>query len=127
MGVPVWMCVYAHESVCVLYPSLPNLSGCVQVMRMTLSTLNWRRREMVRWLVTCATEVGLRALVSILQGWYTLFTPTEATSIVAATVMSHTTILRLSLDYPQREELASCARTLALQCELGRASCRERV
>lgn len=27
-------------------------------MRMTLSTLNWRRREMVRWLVTCATEVG---------------------------------------------------------------------
>lgn len=25
---------------------------------MTLSTLNWRRREMVRWLVTCATEAG---------------------------------------------------------------------
>eukprot|EP00064_Thunnus_orientalis_P005852 superscaffoldBa00000590_g5866 len=90
----------------------------LQVMRMTLSTLNWRRREMVRWLVTCATEVGLRALVSILQSWYTLFTPTEATSIVAATVMSHNTILRLSLDYPQREELASCARTLALQCAM---------
>uniref|UniRef100_A0A8B9TQT0 Zinc finger SWIM-type containing 5 n=1 Tax=Anas platyrhynchos TaxID=8839 RepID=A0A8B9TQT0_ANAPL len=55
----------------------------LQVMRMTLSTLNWRRREMVRWLVTCATEVGVRALVSILQSWYSLFTPTEATSIVA--------------------------------------------
>uniref|UniRef100_A0A8D0GG82 Zinc finger SWIM-type containing 5 n=2 Tax=Sphenodon punctatus TaxID=8508 RepID=A0A8D0GG82_SPHPU len=90
----------------------------LQVMRMTLSTLNWRRREMVRWLVTCATEVGVRALVSILQSWYTLFTPTEATSIVAATVMSHNTILRLSLDYPQREELGSCARTLALQCAM---------
>ncbi|XP_042318760.1 zinc finger SWIM domain-containing protein 5 [Sceloporus undulatus] len=90
----------------------------LQVMRMTLSTLNWRRREMVRWLVTCATEVGVRALVSILQSWYTLFTPTEATSIVAATVMSHNTILRLSLDYSQREELASCARTLALQCAM---------
>ncbi|XP_043941836.1 zinc finger SWIM domain-containing protein 5 [Protopterus annectens] len=90
----------------------------LQVMRMTLSTLNWRRREMVRWLVTCATEVGVCALVSILQSWYTLFTPTEATSIVAATVMSHNTILRLSLDYPQREELASCARTLALQCAM---------
>nr|XP_009679274.1 PREDICTED: zinc finger SWIM domain-containing protein 5 [Struthio camelus australis] len=90
----------------------------LQVMRMTLSTLNWRRREMVRWLVTCATEVGVRALVSILQSWYSLFTPTEATSIVAATVMSHNTILRLSLDYPQREELASCARTLALQCAM---------
>ncbi|XP_038650024.1 zinc finger SWIM domain-containing protein 5 isoform X1 [Scyliorhinus canicula] len=88
------------------------------VMRMTLSTLNWRRREMVRWLVTCATEVGVRALVSILQSWYTLFTPTEATSIVAATVTSHNTILRLNLDYTQREELASCARTLALQCAM---------
>lgn len=33
--------------------------ACLQVMRMTLSTLNWRRREMVRWLVTCATEVGM--------------------------------------------------------------------
>uniref|UniRef100_A0A8C4WAY8 Zinc finger SWIM-type containing 5 n=1 Tax=Gopherus evgoodei TaxID=1825980 RepID=A0A8C4WAY8_9SAUR len=90
----------------------------LQVMRMTLSTLNWRRREMVRWLVTCATEVGVRALLSILQNWYTLFTPTEATSIVATTVMSHNTILRLSLDYPQREELAGCARTLALQCAM---------
>lgn len=29
---------------------------------MTLSTLNWRRREMVRWLVTCATEVGKSVL-----------------------------------------------------------------
>lgn len=56
--------------------------------------------------------------MSILQSWYSLFTPTEATSIVAATVMSHNTILRLSLDYPQREELASCARTLALQCAM---------
>lgn len=33
-------------------------TSALQVMRMTLSTLNWRRREMVRWLVTCATEVG---------------------------------------------------------------------
>jgi hypothetical protein len=46
---------------------------------MTLSSLNWRRREMVRWLVTCATEVGVEALVSIMQNWYQLFTPTEAT------------------------------------------------
>lgn len=25
---------------------------------MTLSTMTWRRREMVRWLVSCATEIG---------------------------------------------------------------------
>lgn len=48
-------------------------------MRMTLSTLNWRRREMVRWLVTCATEVGLRALTSIMHNWYQYFAPIEAT------------------------------------------------
>ena len=48
-------------------------------MRMTLSTLNWRRREMVRWLVTCATEVGYDALISVMQNWYTLFTAVEAT------------------------------------------------
>jgi hypothetical protein len=52
-----------------------------QVMRMTLSSVNWRRREMVRWLVTCATEVGFEALLSIMHNWYQLFTPTEATGI----------------------------------------------
>ncbi|CAH2272847.1 zinc finger SWIM domain-containing 4 [Pelobates cultripes] len=30
----------------------------LQVMRMTLTTLTWRRREMVRWLVSCATEIA---------------------------------------------------------------------
>uniref|UniRef100_A0A674BQE5 Zinc finger SWIM-type containing 6 n=1 Tax=Salmo trutta TaxID=8032 RepID=A0A674BQE5_SALTR len=90
----------------------------LQVMRITLSTLNWRRREMVRWLVTCATEVGVYALDSIMQSWFTLFTPTEATSIVATTVMSNTTIVRLRLDCHQQENLASSARTLALQCAM---------
>nr|XP_057919070.1 zinc finger SWIM domain-containing protein 6 isoform X1 [Doryrhamphus excisus] len=90
----------------------------LQVMRMTLSTLNWRRREMVRWLVTCATEVGVFALDSIMQSWFTLFTPTEATSVVASTVMSNATIVRLHLDSHQQENLANSARTLALQCTM---------
>ncbi|XP_068609402.1 zinc finger SWIM domain-containing protein 6-like [Brachionichthys hirsutus] len=92
----------------------------LQVMRMTLSTLNWRRREMVRWLVTCATEAGesrvVFALDSIMQSWFTLFTPTEATSVVASAVMSNGTIVRLHLDCHQQENLANSARTLALQC-----------
>lgn len=50
---------------------------------MTLTTPNWRRRDMVRWLVTCATEVGFEALVSIMQNWYQLFTPTEATGKIS--------------------------------------------
>lgn len=52
----------------------------LQVMRMTLMTMNWRRREMVRWLVTCATEVGVQELMHLMQIWYTLFQPVEATS-----------------------------------------------
>ncbi|XP_073994707.1 zinc finger SWIM domain-containing protein 5-like isoform X2 [Rhodnius prolixus] len=88
----------------------------LQVMRMTLSSLNWRRREMVRWLVTCATEVGIEALVSIMQNWYQLFTPTEATGPVATTIMSHSTLMRLNLTFAQQDELSNCARTLALQC-----------
>ncbi|CAB1352197.1 unnamed protein product [Coregonus sp. 'balchen'] len=61
---------------------------------------------------------GVYALDSIMQSWFTLFTPTEATSIVATTVMSNTTIVRLHLDCHQQENLASSARTLALQCAM---------
>ncbi|KAG8129980.1 hypothetical protein E2320_016593 [Naja naja] len=90
----------------------------LQVMRMTLNTMTWRRREMVRWLVSCATEIGVQALMNIMQNWYTLFTPIEATTIVAVTGTTHATLLRLSLSTGQRDELCSCARTLALQCAM---------
>lgn len=90
----------------------------LQVMRMTLNTMTWRRREMVRWLVSCATEIGVQALMNIMQNWYTLFTPIEATTIVAVTGTTHATLLRLNLTAGQRDELCSCARTLALQCAM---------
>ncbi|EHB14458.1 Zinc finger SWIM domain-containing protein 4 [Heterocephalus glaber] len=90
----------------------------LQVMRMTLNTMTWRRREMVRWLVSCATEIGPQALMNIMQNWYSLFTPVEAATIVAVTGTAHATLLRLQLDTPQQEELWTCARTLALQCAM---------
>ena len=100
------------------HPNLLNVAFQLglQVMRMTLTSLNWRRREMVRWLVTCATEVGLEALLSLMQTWKHLFTATEATGLVASTIMSHSTVMRLTLDFTQQEKMAACARTLALQC-----------
>ena len=100
------------------HPGLLNVSFQLglQVMRLTKTTMNWRRREMVRWLVTCATEVGLDALLSIMSMWSQLFTPTEATGPVATSLMSHSTVMRLGLDYRKQEELSNCARTLALQC-----------
>ncbi|ELK32052.1 Zinc finger SWIM domain-containing protein 4 [Myotis davidii] len=90
----------------------------LQVMRMTLSTMTWRRREMVRWLVSCATEIGPQALMNIMQNWFSLFTPVEAATIVAVTGTTHATLLRLQLDAPRREELWACARALALQCAM---------
>uniref|UniRef100_A0A8C5L5J6 Zinc finger SWIM-type containing 4 n=1 Tax=Jaculus jaculus TaxID=51337 RepID=A0A8C5L5J6_JACJA len=90
----------------------------LQVMRMTLNTMTWRRREMVRWLVSCATEIGPQALMNIMQNWYSLFTPVEAATIVAVTGTTHATLLRLQLDGAGREELWACARTLALQCAM---------
>ncbi|KAI7793602.1 putative zinc finger SWIM domain-containing protein 6, partial [Triplophysa rosa] len=78
-----------------------------------------------KYLFTCllphdaelAYKIALRAM-RIMQSWFTLFTPTEATSIVATTVMSNSTIVRLHLDCHQQENLASSARTLALQCAM---------
>uniref|UniRef100_A0A2I3GZN6 SWIM-type domain-containing protein n=1 Tax=Nomascus leucogenys TaxID=61853 RepID=A0A2I3GZN6_NOMLE len=90
----------------------------LQVMRMTLNVMTWRRREMVRWLVNCATEIGPQALMNIMQNWYSLFTPVEAATIVAVTGTTHATLLRLQLDTSRREELWACARTLALQCAM---------
>ena len=89
---------------------------CQQVMRNTRSSLNWRRRDMVRWLVTCATEVGSEAILSLLQNWKRLFNPTEATGLVATTIMSNPTVVKLNLDYGKQEELTASARSLALQC-----------
>lgn len=69
----------------------------LQVMRMTLINLHFRRNEMVRWLVTCATHLGFDALMAIMQNWYQLFTPTEATATVAQTVTSNSARLNLSV------------------------------
>ena len=52
----------------------------LQVVRVTLTRPSWHRSDMVQWLVSCATELGYEALISLMKSWYTLFTPAEATS-----------------------------------------------
>lgn len=69
----------------------------LQLMRMTLTCINRSRRDMVRWLVTCATQLGIDALMAIMQNWNQLFSPTEATSHVASTIMSHAARLNLNV------------------------------
>ncbi|PIK37660.1 putative zinc finger SWIM domain-containing protein 5 isoform X1 [Apostichopus japonicus] len=88
----------------------------LHIMGMTLANRSWGRADIVRWMVQCATEIGVSALITIMQSWYTLFTPTEATTVVASTVIAPNTAVRLNLNYRQQEELARCARSVALQC-----------
>lgn len=88
----------------------------LKVLRMTLNTHNWRRREMVQWLIQCAVEAGTSALSHVMKNWSKLFTPTEATSLVATTVMAPATASRLELTVIEKEALLCCARALALQC-----------
>lgn len=52
---------------------------------------------MVRWLVTCATQLGLDALLSIMQNWYQYFSPTEATGSVANAIMTNSNRMNLNI------------------------------
>lgn len=88
----------------------------LEVLKMTLETQNWRRHEMVLWCIECAVQVGTSALSHIMTNWTLLFTPIEATSLVAATVMAPATASRLNLTDIENEALVCCARALALQC-----------
>merc|ERR1719362_231078 len=87
---PIIMTTLNSPASVVKYPDLLKVAFQLglQVMRMTLTSLNWKRREMVSWLVTCAVELGTNAVLRLVQSWNRLFTPTEATSIVASTIMN---------------------------------------
>lgn len=71
----------------------------MDVMRMTLTCLNWRRRDMVRWFVTCTIEFGFDGRKILLENWSQFFTPTEAAGIVATAIMSQATrhVLNISV------------------------------
>uniref|UniRef100_H2YXM7 ZSWIM4-8 C-terminal domain-containing protein n=1 Tax=Ciona savignyi TaxID=51511 RepID=H2YXM7_CIOSA len=92
------------------------LQLAMQVLRMTIQGGTWRRTEMVGWLVTCATEIGLCARMSVTLTWYTLFTPVEASTMVAGCVISPNTAMRLNLDPREREELYHNVCQMAMQC-----------
>lgn len=45
---------------------------------MTVGSPSWSRREMVRWLVTCASSLNIDSVISVVRNWSQLFTPVEA-------------------------------------------------
>ncbi len=105
--------LHASPSLAVLAASPPSPPTSSQ------PSSGWRRREVVRWLVSCAVEAGLESLMSLLRTWSGLLTPTEAAGPLAGAALSPQTVARLGLTLAQQEELASCAREIALQCAKG--------
>ncbi|KAG7258729.1 hypothetical protein CRUP_025663, partial [Coryphaenoides rupestris] len=111
-------CTHAHLPPRYLFTSLlpHDAELAYKIALRAMRHIESQQCELASTMLTAAK--GVYALDSIMQSWFTLFTPTEATSIVATTVMSNSTIVRLHLDCHQQENLASSARTLALQCAM---------
>ena len=95
--------------------------------------------------MTCAIELGSNAVLRLVQSWNRLFTPTEATSIVASTIMNsqsntvlpgykygcldchsaaaaqtnfyyHQNHCNQPIDFSRQENIIASVRALALQC-----------
>ena len=95
--------------------------------------------------MTCAIELGSNAVLRLVQSWNRLFTPTEATSIVASTIMNsqsntvlpgykhgcldchsaaaaqtnfyyHQNHSNQPIDFSRQENIIASVRALALQC-----------
>ena len=79
---PLWRAEYSkcRHMMTVGFKVLNIVIVMIQVVRVTLTRPSWHRSDMVQWLVSCATELGYEALISLMKSWYTLFTPAEATS-----------------------------------------------
>lgn len=90
----------------------------LQVMALSLNQhhpLTSKRKDMIKWIVSCAFEVGLRALITLMESWTYYFTPQEATMQVASSVMQSTHALRMM---PAQSVLMieEKSRKLALEC-----------
>lgn len=92
----------------------------LQVVKMTLVTAvnenNNKRKEIVKWIVNCAIEIGYPALHYLLHHWYNLFTPIEAVASVATSIMNPGVINKINLTRQNQESLSFEARRLAVDC-----------
>lgn len=87
----------------------------LQVMKMTMNAVQWRRKDMTRWIVNCAMDLGAASLRYLLDHWIQYFLPLEAVTNVAAIVIQSYGC-KMSLDFAHIDELNCCARNLALEC-----------
>ena len=88
----------------------------LQVTKMTSSMNDNKRKEIVKWIVNCALEMGFVGLCYLMQFWEGLFTAFEAVKEVACVIMSSNVLGKINLTTPEQESLWVAAKELAVRC-----------
>lgn len=90
----------------------------LQVTKMTsqLNPQDGKRSEIVKWIVTCAMEMGFVGLCYLMQFWESLFTANEAVGPVATYVMNPNVLSKVNLTTPEQDTLWTAAKDLAVKC-----------
>ena len=88
----------------------------LHLLSSTLNKSNCKRREVIQWLFACSLQLDKSVLISIMQNWQSLFTPTEVATCVVPIVMSQNASLELELNQTERETLRAYAQALVIQC-----------
>lgn len=88
----------------------------LHILTSTLNKTNCKRRDIIQWLLACSLQLDKSVLVTILQNWQSLFTPTEITNCVAPIAMSQCAYQELKLTPTERDSLRAYVQAMILQC-----------
>ena len=86
----------------------------LHILTSTLNKTNFKRRDVIQWLLACSLQQDKSVLVTILQNWQSLFTASEVTSYVAPIAMC--TYQELALSLSERDSLRAYIQALVFQC-----------
>lgn len=88
----------------------------LKVLCMMFNICNWRRCEMVQWLIECVVEVGMFVFSFVMKNWSMLFMLIEVIFLVAIIVMVFVIVLCFEFLVIEREVFLCCVRVFVLQC-----------
>jgi hypothetical protein len=88
----------------------------LHILTSTLNKTNCKRRDVIQWLLACSLQLDKSVLITILQNWQSLFTPTEVTNCVAPIAMSQCAYQELKLSPSEEDSLRAYIQALLFQC-----------
>lgn len=88
----------------------------LHILSSTLYRTNCKRRDVIHWLLGCSLQLDKSVLVTIIQNWQSLFTPTEVTNCVAPIALSQCAYQELQLTIPERASLRAYIQGVVFQC-----------